>query len=219
MMPNLNELLLDENYLNDTIPPSICNILELQIFVEGKMAFLDVGQNNLFGRIPIALGVLRGSKVSMLLMLRLRSNYLNGCISHQLCNLHGLHILDLSHNSLSGTIPIIPSENQLQTLNVPSIYTSNPWLCGLSLSTKCPGDDTFTSKAAKDKNEEGNDKLWFYISMVLCFIVGFWGVCGTLILKTSWRYAYFQLLDDIKDKGDKEEEEGEEVGPLNWEKD
>ncbi|KAM1109028.1 hypothetical protein ACFX19_008588 [Malus domestica] len=76
----------------------------------------------------------------------------------------------------------------------------NPSLCGIPLSTKCPEDDTFSAKDAKDKNEDGNDKLWLYVSVVLGFIVGFWGVCGPLILKTSWRYAYFQFFDGLKDK-------------------
>ncbi|KAM1045098.1 hypothetical protein ACFX2A_036962 [Malus domestica] len=78
---------------------------------------------------------------------------------------------------------------------------NNPSLCGIPLSTNCPGDDTFPAKDVNDKNEDGNhDKLWFYVSVVLGFIVGFWGICGTLILKTSWRYAYFQFFDNIKDK-------------------
>ncbi|RXH81560.1 hypothetical protein DVH24_034981 [Malus domestica] len=162
MMPNLQELLLHENHLNGTIPPSICNMQHLRILslrsnqfsrelpnawsVESNMVFLDVDQNNLFGKIPTSLGVLSsleilklnnnnfggeipdfflmsidlgdnklsgniplwvgGSNVSILSMLRLRSNYFARRISQQLCNRHGFHILDLSHNNLSSTIPM-----------------------------------------------------------------------------------------------------------------
>ena len=41
--------------------------------------------------------------------------------------------------------------------------------------------------------------MWSYVSIALGFIVGFWGVCGTLLLNNSWRYAYFQFLNKIKD--------------------
>ncbi|XP_057951138.1 receptor-like protein EIX2 isoform X2 [Malania oleifera] len=34
----------------------------------------------------------------------------------------------------------------------------------------------------------------------LGFVVGFWGVCGTLVLNTSWRIAYFRFLNNMKDK-------------------
>ncbi|KAL6290301.1 hypothetical protein ACE6H2_007811 [Prunus campanulata] len=39
----------------------------------------------------------------------------------------------------------------------------------------------------------------FYISMGVGFAAGFWGVCGTLIFKRSWRYAYFKFLNDLND--------------------
>ncbi|CAN6545571.1 unnamed protein product [Malus baccata var. baccata] len=176
----------------------------------------DFSSNNLQGEIPEEI-----SSLILLGTLNLSMNQLTGRIPFKVGNLHWLETLDLSHNHLSGHIPQslssltflshlnlsynnlsgrIPSGNQLQTLNVSSIYMENPLLCGVPLSTKCPEDKNFIAKDAKDKNEDGNDKLWFYVSVVLGFIVGFWGVCGTLILKTSWRYAYFQFFDNIKDK-------------------
>ncbi|CAL8149853.1 unnamed protein product [Prunus armeniaca] len=74
----------------------------------------------------------------------------------------------------------------------------NPSLCGVPLSTKCSEDDHTPTK--DNDHEDTNDKLWFYISTALGFILGFWGVCGTLLVKKSWRYAYFRWFDDIKDK-------------------
>ncbi|KAL6201698.1 hypothetical protein ACLB2K_025410 [Fragaria x ananassa] len=103
--------------------------------------------------------------------------------------------LNLSHNKLTGRIP---SGNQLDD---PSIYEGNS-LCGFPLS-KCPedGDNTHDPHVHVEK-DHGDDegKLGFYASMVLGFIIGFWSVCGTLILKKSWRYAYFQFFDHIKEK-------------------
>lgn len=57
-----------------------------------------------------------------------------------------------------------------------------------------------------EENEEDNnggketEVSSFYISMALGFIVGFWAVCGTLLMKASWRHAYFQFFDNLKEK-------------------
>ncbi|RVW45058.1 LRR receptor-like serine/threonine-protein kinase GSO1 [Vitis vinifera] len=65
-----------------------------------------------------------------------RSNFQPGMASLTLMN----H-LNLSYNNLSGRIP---SGNQLQTLDDPSIYWDNPALCGRPITAKCPGDDDGT---------------------------------------------------------------------------
>ncbi|KAM2565264.1 hypothetical protein TB1_007914 [Malus domestica] len=174
---------LSSNNLHGEIPEEISNLIQL--------GTLNLSMNQLTGKIPSKVGNLR-----QLETLDLSHNHLSGQIPQSLSSLTFLAHLDLAYNNLSGRIP---SGNQLQTLNISSIYMGNQFLCGVPLSTKCPEDDTSTAKDAKDKNEEGNDKLWFYVSVVLGFIIGFLGVCGTLILKTSWRYAYFQFFDDIKD--------------------
>ena len=49
-------------------------------------------------------------------------------------------------------------------------------------------------------NNEGSEELWFYVSIALGSIVGFWGVCGTLVVKKSWRHAYFHFVDQMKDR-------------------
>ncbi|XP_040373136.1 receptor-like protein EIX2 isoform X2 [Rosa chinensis] len=92
----------------------------------------------------------------------------------------------------------IPSGNQLQTLEDSSIYEGNPSLCGVPLSD-CPGDDRPISPE-DDKDEDDYGRLGLYVSIVLGFAVGFWGVCGSLIIKKSWRYAYFKFFGNIKDK-------------------
>ncbi|KAM1796042.1 hypothetical protein ACFX11_036318 [Malus domestica] len=179
---------------------------------------IDLSSNKLRGEILDEI-----SSLFLLATLNLSKNQLTGKITSKIRNLHLFETLDLSHNHRSGQIPQslssltflfhlnlsynnlsgrIPSRNQLQTLNVLSIYMENLSLCGVPLSSKCPEDNTFPAKDAKDKKEGGNhDKLWFYVNVVLGFPVGFWSVYGTLILKTSWKYnAYFQFFNDIKDK-------------------
>ncbi|KAM1244581.1 hypothetical protein ACFX2G_036702 [Malus domestica] len=176
---------LSSNNLQGEIPKEICSLILL--------GTLNLSMNQLIGRIPSKIGNLRWLET-----LDLSHNHLTGQIPQSLSSLTSLSHLNLSYNNLSGRIP---SGNQLQTLNDFSIYMDNPSLCGVPLFTKCPEDETFPSKDAKDKNEDGNDdKLWFYVSVVLGFIVGFWGVCGTLILNISWRYAYFQFFNIFKEK-------------------
>ncbi|XP_018505600.2 receptor-like protein EIX2 [Pyrus x bretschneideri] len=175
---------LSSNNLEGEIPEEITSLIALST--------LNLSRNQLRGNIPFKIGNLRWLET-----LDLSQNHLSGQIPQSLSSLTSLSHLNLSYNNLAGRIP---SGNQLQTLEDPSIYKGNILLCGVPLSTKCPGDETFTATDAKDSDEDGNNKLWFYVSMVLGFTVGFWGVCGTLLVKKSWRYAYFRLFDDIKDK-------------------
>ncbi|XP_020417333.1 receptor-like protein 12, partial [Prunus persica] len=176
---------LSSNFLEGEIPQEICSLTLL--------GTLNLSRNQLTSNIPSIVG-----SMHMLETLDLSHNHLSGHIPQSLASLTFLSHLNLSYNNLVGRIPL---GSQLQTLSDSSIYMDNPSLCGVPLP-KCPGDDTFTATNAKHSNEDGNDNgaLWFYVSMILGFIVGFWGVCGTLLLKKSWRYAYFQFFDDTKDK-------------------
>ncbi|PQQ18899.1 LRR receptor-like serine/threonine-protein kinase GSO2 [Prunus yedoensis var. nudiflora] len=179
---------------------------------------IDLSSNSFEGEIPEEVGSLHE-----LGTLNLSMNGLTGEIPSSIGNLHWLETLDLSHNRLSGRIPQsfssltslshlklsdnnligkIPSGNQLQTLDDPSIYEGNPSLCGAPLSTLCPVDDTSTGQTfpAEDHSKDNKEVLWFYASTTLGFIIGFWGVCGTLVVKKSWRYAYFQFFDNVREK-------------------
>jgi hypothetical protein len=80
----------------------------------------------------------------------------------------------------------------------------NLGLCGPPLTRNCPGDGTTQDDgiSESDNKEEDNGGLismGFIISTILGFITGFWIVCGSLLLKSSWRYAYFKFLEDSKD--------------------
>ncbi|GLT69558.1 hypothetical protein SLA2020_417000 [Shorea laevis] len=139
----------------------------------------------------------------MLESLDLSMNELYGPIPESLSSLNFLSHLNLSFNNLSGKIP---NGNQLQTLDDSSIYEGNSLLCGPPLSTKCSEDETKPRVTPNGGNRVANENgreiesFSFYISMAAGFIVGFWGVCGTLIIKTSWRQAYFRSFDNLKDK-------------------
>ncbi|KAM5552443.1 hypothetical protein ABKV19_027004 [Rosa sericea] len=177
------------------------------------LTIIDFSHNDLEGEIPEEI-----SSLVRLATLNLSINQLSGNIPSRIGNLHLLETLDLSQNQLSGQIPQslasltflshlnlscnnltgrIPSGNQLQTLDDSSIYEGNPSLCGFPLS-KCP--EVGGNMHEPHEDEADDDKLGLYTSAVLGFIIGFWSVCGTLILKKSWRYAYFQFFDHIKEK-------------------
>ncbi|XP_059656544.1 receptor-like protein EIX2 [Cornus florida] len=182
----VNSIDLSGNSLVGEIPEEITSLTAL--------GTLNLSMNHLDGHIPKNIGNLR-----LLETFDVSNNNLSGRIPQSLSSLTFLSHLNLSHNNLTGRIP---SGNQLQTLNDLSIYEGNPLLilCGLPLPTKCPGDDDKSTVPAPRGSSEGiynendSEMLWFYVSMGLGFIVGLCGVCCTLLMKESWRKAYFRFV-------------------------
>ncbi|KAK9291680.1 hypothetical protein L1049_019629 [Liquidambar formosana] len=186
----VNSIDLSQNHLNGGIPRQITSLTAL--------GTLNLSMNHLTGSIPEKIGNLRWLET-----LDLSNNSLSGPIPQSISSLTSLAHFNLSHNNLVGRIP---SGNQLQTLDDSSIYEGNPLLCGVPLPKKCPGDDTSNGKTPTDAGTDGDgddekdsEMLWFYVGIGPGFAVGFWVVCGTLLVKKTWRYAYFQLVDDIRD--------------------
>ncbi|RVW78946.1 Receptor-like protein 12 [Vitis vinifera] len=176
---------LSRNNLLGEIPKEITDLLEL--------VSLNLSRNNLTGLIPTTIGQLKSLEI-----LDLSQNELFGEIPTSLSEISLLSVLDLSNNNLSGKIP---KGTQLQSFNSYS-YKGNPTLCGLPLLKKCPEDEMkqdSPTRSIEDKIQQDGNGMWFYISIALGFIVGFWGVCGTLLLNNSLRYAYFHFLNKIKD--------------------
>ncbi|KAJ8442747.1 hypothetical protein Cgig2_011017 [Carnegiea gigantea] len=161
------------------------------------VASLDFARNNLTGSIPLEIG-----ELTSLEFLDLSRNHLSGQIPSSLAKLTFLGTLDVSYNNLSGKIP---TGTQLQGLD-PSAFMGNRGLCGPPLA-KCIGDTTFVNvpKQGNSINREGENNgsdilPGLYISIVLGFIMGFWGVCGTLVIKRSWRHSYFRFVEDMYDR-------------------
>ncbi|KAJ4705910.1 LRR receptor-like kinase family protein [Melia azedarach] len=65
------------------------------------------------------------------------------------------------------------------------------------------GEESAQTEVPADGNTpEDEDQLitlGFYVSLIVGFIAGFWGVCGTLLLNSSWRYAYLNFWTGVKD--------------------
>ncbi|KAL6199406.1 hypothetical protein ACLB2K_029190 [Fragaria x ananassa] len=136
---------LSSNNLDGEVPKEICSLIAL--------GTLNLSRNQLTEKIPSRIG-----NLTKLETLDLSHNHLSGEIQQSLSSLNFLSHLNLSYNNLSGRIP---SGNQLQTLDDPSIYGHNPLLCGFPLN-KCPQNDMSHAEDNKD-HEDDNDKFGLYI--------------------------------------------------------
>ncbi|XP_048422015.1 receptor-like protein EIX1 [Pyrus x bretschneideri] len=179
----------------------------------GLVKRIDFSRNRLTGQIPIEITYLVG-----LISLNLSRNELTGELPAKIGRLQELDILDLSRNQMDGRIPTslaridrlsvldlsynnfigkIPTGTQLQSFD-PSNYAGNPQLCGPPLQNMC--DDQQETVISSNEEKKDEPITWgFYVSMALGFIVGFWGVCGSLIFIRQWRYSYIRFLNVLND--------------------
>ncbi|XP_074319740.1 receptor-like protein EIX2 [Silene latifolia] len=179
---------------------------------------LDLSGNNLGGGIPGEISCLTG-----LISLNFSGNNLTGSITSKIGSLKSLESLDFSNNHLSGAIPStiadlnflgtlslannnfsgrIPSGTQIQGFDA-SAFAGNPGLCGEPLPNKCPGDGDGKGSSINEIDHKRKDNafdLGLYISIALGFITGFWAFCGVLVVKRSWRIAYFRAWIHAYDK-------------------
>ncbi|WCJ38915.1 disease resistance family protein / LRR family protein [Euphorbia peplus] len=182
----VNIIDLSRNNLQGEIPDEITNLKYL--------GTLNVSQNQLTGKIPENIGDLKRLET-----LDLSCNHISGVMPPSMPSMTSLNYLNLSHNNLSGRIP---STNQFLTLIDPSIYEDNPGLCGPPLPTNCSVSNEGNKQHKDDDREEEDESgtIWFCLGMAVGFVVGFWAVCGSLIVKRSWRNAYFKFVDRMKDR-------------------
>ncbi|XP_058768731.1 receptor-like protein EIX1 [Vicia villosa] len=174
------------NHITGEIPQSMTKLVAL--------IGLNLSGNNLTGSIPNNFGHMKSLE-----SLDLSRNHLFGRIPTSFSNLNFLSYMNLSFNNLEGEIP---QSTQLQSFD-PSSFVGNDRLCGPPLINLChDGVISPTRSHEKHVTSEDEDKFitfGFYVSLGLGFIIGFWGVCGTLVIKTSWRHAYFKFFNNISD--------------------
>ncbi|MBA0833241.1 hypothetical protein Goarm_017567, partial [Gossypium armourianum] len=107
-------------------------------------------------------------------------------------NLNFLNHFNVSYNNLTGQIP---TSTQLQSFENLS-YVGNH-LCGPPVSKNCTSKGISTDVANNGSSNEGSKVNWLYVSIVLGFVMGFWGVVAPLFFIRSWRIAYYRKLDHI----------------------
>ncbi|XP_052206737.1 receptor-like protein EIX2 [Diospyros lotus] len=193
-LKKLRDLQLWEYMFRGSIPNSIGNLSSLE--------YLYLLDNEMSGSIPGKILEIFGN-LKDLETLDLSHNKLVGEILENMVSLTFLNHLNLSFNNLSGKIP---TNNQFQTFGDPSIYEGNLALCGTPLATKCSSSGSGNGEAPSGGGKDDEDvkglleKLWLYLTVALGFFMGFWGVCGSLMIKKWWRLAYFYFLDKITDE-------------------
>ncbi|XP_062102883.1 receptor-like protein EIX2 [Humulus lupulus] len=186
----VNSLDMSDNNLSGEIPMELTSLILL--------GTLNLSMNHLTGSIPSTIG-----NCEKLETLDLSMNNLSGPIPQNMSSLTFLNHLNLSYNNLSGKIP---TKNQFQTLNDASIYEGNSGLCGDPLLRDCDDNVKYPHIPEEDGEGKGGgvsdvfEKMGFVISIVMGFIVGFWGVLGSLIVKRTWRMAYFNFVDRAKER-------------------
>ncbi|KAL4379964.1 hypothetical protein GQ457_02G033920 [Hibiscus cannabinus] len=172
---------------------------------------MDLSVNSLTGEIPEELGTLIG-----LISLNLSRNLLTGSIPDSIGNMELMESLDLSMNQLYGGIPSsfsnlnflnhfnvsynnltgqIPTTTQLQSFENSS-YMANH-LCGPPVSKNCITKGV-TNEGGNGEGSNGRSKVnGLYVSIVVGFVMGFWGVVAPLFFIKSWRHSYYQKMDHV----------------------
>ena len=146
--------------------------------------------------------------------LNLSYNLLSGSIPENIGSMGSLESIDFSVNKLSGQIPSsmtflnhlnlsnnnligkIPLSTQIKSLNVSNFIVNK--LCGPPLIDNFIVNEVKSNNVNIGSKDIGGVELdWFYVSIALEFVVGFFGVCSPLLLYMPWRIMYFEFLDHI----------------------
>lgn len=103
--------------------------------------------------------------------------------------------LNLSHNNLTGRIP---ESTQLQSLDE-SGFIGNK-LCGPPLEEKCGAKRVIPAAVEQDRGYNLVEDKWFYLSLGLGLMFGFWSFLGFLLTNMPWSIVFSRFLNRIVQK-------------------
>ncbi|XP_072972863.1 uncharacterized protein [Typha angustifolia] len=181
---NFTEMMISSSVRNDNEYFSWVIDIDIFTYMDKLLLAMDLSGNNLSGVIPEEIGVLR-----QLNSLNLSKNHLIGRIPEKIFDILFLESLDLSSNELSGRIR---SGNQLDTLNDPSIYIGNAYLCGPPTSKNCSGDTAASNSTSNYANGSETSMWWLYLGTGVGFVAGFWGVYAVLLFHGTWSGSEYE---------------------------
>ncbi|XP_031266168.1 receptor-like protein EIX2 [Pistacia vera] len=174
---------LSKNNFFAQIPMEVTNLSELQS--------LNLSHNGFTRRIPENIGAMRSLE-----FIDFSRNQLSGEIPQSISSLTFLSDLNLSNNNLTRRIP---SSTQLSGFDA-SCFAGNQ-LCGPPLPNNCiVPTPTINNQNRGEKDGNEDEVNWFFVSMVLGFIVGFWSFIDSLLISQRWRYLYCEFLNSLQDK-------------------
>ncbi|GFQ06370.1 probable inactive receptor kinase at5g67200 [Phtheirospermum japonicum] len=126
---NLKVLFLSRNYFSGSVPPSVSTLHRLKT--------LDLSNNMLTGSIPPSL-----NSLDRLYYIRLDFNRFNGSVPP--FNHSSLQIFNVSHNDLTGAIPVTPTLSRFNTTS----FALNQGLCGEIVHKECRSTRPFFGQPA-----------------------------------------------------------------------
>ncbi|KAL5804121.1 hypothetical protein ACOSQ3_030921 [Xanthoceras sorbifolium] len=148
---------------------------------------IDLSKNNILGEIPREIEDIDFS-----------ANQLSSKIPESISNLTFLRYLNLADNKLSGRIPTSTQIQGFESSSGSGQGVLHNDLCGSPLPKNCTETPEHENGGGKDSDEDEVD--WFYVSMALGFVVGFYGLLSPLLISRRWRYIYCGFLNRVEDK-------------------
>ncbi|KAL7126910.1 hypothetical protein ABFS83_14G218400 [Erythranthe nasuta] len=182
ILPLVTNIDLSKNSLSGDIPKELTSLVELRS--------LNLSVNHLTGLIPSKIGDMKELE-----SLDLSSNSLSGEMPNSFKVMSSLNYLNVSYNKLTGKIP---ESTQLRGFDNSSFIGND--LCGPPLTSNCissGGPKNEHDNESDDHEPSSSEIEWFYVFLSSGYAVGLSIFCTTLILKKSWREAYFELMEEM----------------------